>query len=56
MIKATADASERFLLLLVLAIAAAGVAAPAPGRTLAAGNGIDAALAVLVFEIGSAHV
>ena len=52
MIKATADASERFLLLLVLAIAAAGVAAPAPGRALAAGNGIDAALAVLVFATG----
>jgi len=51
-IKATADASERFLLLLVLAVAAAGVAAPAPGRALAAGNGIDAALAVLVFATG----
>jgi BASS family bile acid:Na+ symporter len=51
-IKAIADASERFLLLLVLVIAAAGVAAPAPGRALAAGNGIDAALAVLVFATG----
>ena len=44
MIKAAADASERFLLVLVLVIAAAGVAGPAPGRALAAGNGIDAAL------------
>jgi predicted Na+-dependent transporter len=51
-IKATADASERFLLVLVLVVAAAGVAAPAPGRALAAGNGIDAALAVLVFATG----
>ena len=47
MIKAAADASERFLLVLVLVIAAVGVAGPAPGRALAAGNGIDAALAVL---------
>ena len=52
MIKAAADASERFLLVLVLVVAAAGVAAPAPGRALAAGNGIDAALAVLVFATG----
>jgi BASS family bile acid:Na+ symporter len=52
MIKAAADASERFLLLLVLVVAAAGVAGPAPGRTVAAGNGIDAALAVLVFATG----
>ena len=52
MIKAAADASERFLLVLVLVIAAAGVAGPAPGRALAAGNGIDAALAVLVFATG----
>jgi predicted Na+-dependent transporter len=51
-IKATADASERFLLVLVLVVAAAGVAGPAPGRALAAGNGIDAALAVLVFATG----
>ena len=50
--KAAADASERFLLVLVLVVAAAGVAAPAPGRALAAGNGIDAALAVLVFATG----
>ena len=52
MMKAAADGSERFLLALVLVIAAAGVAAPAPGRALAAGNGIDAALAVLVFATG----
>src|SRR6266536_3056890 len=52
MMKAAADASERFLLVLVLVVAAAGVAAPAPGRALAAGNGIDAALAVLVFATG----
>jgi BASS family bile acid:Na+ symporter len=52
MMKAAADASERFLLVLVLVVAAVGVAAPAPGRALAAGNGIDAALAVLVFATG----
>jgi len=52
MIEAAADASERFLLVLVLVVAAAGVAGPAPGRALAAGNGIDAALAVLVFATG----
>jgi BASS family bile acid:Na+ symporter len=49
---AVADASERFLLVLVLATAAAGVAAPAPGRAVSAGNGIDGALAVLVFATG----
>jgi predicted Na+-dependent transporter len=49
---ATADASERFLLVLVLAVAAVGVAAPAAGRAVAAGNGIDGALAVLVFATG----
>ena len=52
MMKAAADASERLLLVLVLVVAAVGVAAPAPGRALAAGNGIDAALAVLVFATG----
>jgi BASS family bile acid:Na+ symporter len=51
-IAAAADASERFLLAGVLAVAAAGVAGPAPGRALAAGNGIDIALAVLVFATG----
>jgi predicted Na+-dependent transporter len=49
---AAADASERFLLVLVLAVAAAGAAGPAPGRALAAANGIDIALAVLVFATG----
>jgi BASS family bile acid:Na+ symporter len=47
-----ASAAERFLLLLVLAAAAAGVAVPAPGRAVSAANGIDAALAVLVFATG----
>ncbi len=36
----------------MLAVAAAGVAGPAPGRAVAAGNGIDIALAVLVFATG----
>ena len=52
MMKAAADASERLLLVLVLVVAAVGLAAPAPGRALAAGNGIDATLAVLVFSTG----
>ena len=52
MMKGAADASERLLLVLVLVVAAVGVAAPAPGRALAAGNGIDATLAVLVFSTG----
>src|SRR6516162_10448179 len=52
MMKAAADASERLLLVLVLVVAAAGLAGPAPGRALAAGNGIDATLAVLVFSTG----
>jgi predicted Na+-dependent transporter len=47
-----ASALERFLLPLVVAVAAAGIAAPAPGRAVSAGNGIDAALAVLVFATG----
>jgi BASS family bile acid:Na+ symporter len=47
-----ASAAERLLLLLVLAAAAAGVAVPAPGRAVSAANGIDAALAVLVFATG----
>jgi len=47
-----ADASERYLVILVLVVAAAGVAGPAPGRAVAAGNGIDIALAVLVFATG----
>ena len=37
---------------LVLVVAAAGVAGPAPGRAVTAGNGIDIALAVLVFATG----
>ncbi len=49
---AVADASERFLLILVLVAAAAGVAAPGPGRAVSAANGIDSALAVLVFATG----
>ncbi len=49
---AVAAALERFLLLLVVAVAAAGIAVPAPGLAVSAGNGIDAALAVLVFATG----
>ncbi|HEX3492394.1 MAG TPA: bile acid:sodium symporter [Streptosporangiaceae bacterium] len=49
---AVADASERFLLVLVLVAAAVGLAAPGPGRAVSAANGIDAALAVLVFATG----
>ncbi len=47
-----AGLAERFLLLLVLAVAAAGVALPGPGRAASAHRGIDAALAVLVFATG----
>jgi predicted Na+-dependent transporter len=49
---AVAAALERFLLPLVVAVAAAGIAVPAPGLAVSAGNGIDAALAVLVFATG----
>ena len=49
---AAAGLAERFLLLFVLVVAAAGVALPGPGRVAAAGDGIDAALAVLVFATG----
>jgi predicted Na+-dependent transporter len=49
---AVADIAERFLLLFVVVVAAAGVALPAPGRLLSARDGIDAALAVLVFATG----
>src|ERR1035441_7765065 len=49
---AVAAALERFLLLLVVAVAAAGITLPAPGLAVSAGNGIDAALAVLVFATG----
>jgi predicted Na+-dependent transporter len=48
-----ADALDRFLLLLVLASAALGIALPAPGRHLDAGNAILATLAVLVFCTGA---
>jgi predicted Na+-dependent transporter len=44
--------AERYLLLLVLAAATAGIAGRAPGRALAAHHGIAAALAVLVFATG----
>jgi predicted Na+-dependent transporter len=49
---AAADASERFIVVLVLATTAAGVAVAAPGRAVSAANGIDIALAVLVFTTG----
>jgi predicted Na+-dependent transporter len=49
-----AGLAERFLLLLVLAVAAAGVALPGWGRVASAHDGIDAALAVLVFTTGLA--
>jgi predicted Na+-dependent transporter len=48
-----ADALERFLLPLVVVTAAVGIAFPGPGRRLDAGNGILAALAVLVFCTGA---
>jgi predicted Na+-dependent transporter len=47
-----ADAAERFLLAGVAAAAALGLAVPAAGRAAAAGDGISAALAVLVFSTG----
>jgi predicted Na+-dependent transporter len=49
---AAASAAERFLLPLVVVVAAAGIAVPGPGRALAAHGGIDAALAVLVLTTG----
>jgi predicted Na+-dependent transporter len=49
---AAADAVERFLLPLAVVVAAAGIAAPGPGRALSRHDGIDAALAVLVFATG----
>ena len=51
---AAAGLAERFLLLLVLVVAAAGVALPGWGRVASAHDGIDAALAVLVFTTGLA--
>ncbi|HUY46757.1 MAG TPA: bile acid:sodium symporter [Streptosporangiaceae bacterium] len=50
--EAVAAALERFLLPLVIVVAAAGIAAPAPGRAVSAASGIYAALAVLVFATG----
>ena len=47
-----ASAAERFLLALVLVVAAASVAVPRPGRAAASQHGIDVALAVLVFATG----
>lgn len=47
-----ANASERFLAVLVVAATAVGAAVPAPGRAASAANGIDIALAVLVFTTG----
>ena len=49
---AAAGLAERFLLPLVIAVAAAGVGLPGPGRVVSARDGIDAALAVLVFATG----
>lgn len=47
-----ADAVERFLLPLAVLVAAAGIAAPGPGRAWCQHDGIDAALSVLVFATG----
>jgi predicted Na+-dependent transporter len=49
----TADAAERYLLPLVIVVAAVGIAFPGPGRRLDAANGILAALGVLVFCTGA---
>ncbi len=48
-----ADVLDRYLLLLVVAPAAAGVAAPAPGRSADASGAILVTLAVLVFCTGA---
>ncbi|HEY6795204.1 MAG TPA: bile acid:sodium symporter, partial [Kineosporiaceae bacterium] len=48
-----ADALEKYLLPLVLIVAALGVAFPAPGRRAEAADGILIALAVLVFCTGT---
>jgi len=48
-----ADALEKFLLPLVLVVAALGVGFPAPGRRAEAADGILIALAVLVFCTGA---
>lgn len=47
-----ASGAERFLLALVLVVAAVSVAVPRPGRVAASQHGIDVALAVLVFATG----
>jgi predicted Na+-dependent transporter len=47
-----AGLAERFLLPLVIVVAAAGVALPGPGRAASAHRGINVALAVLVFATG----
>ena len=49
-----ADALDRFLLPLVLIVAAVGVAFPGPGRRADAGDAIVVTLAVLVFSTGAA--
>jgi len=49
---AAADGLERYLLPLVIVAAAAGVARPGPGRAVTAHDGIDVALAILVFATG----
>jgi predicted Na+-dependent transporter len=49
----TADAAERYLLPLVIVVAAVGIAFPGPGRRLDAANGILVALGVLVFCTGA---
>nr|MDQ2875784.1 hypothetical protein [Actinomycetota bacterium] len=48
-----ADALDRFLLPLVVLAAAVGIAWPAPGRHLDAGNAILITLAILVFCTGA---
>jgi BASS family bile acid:Na+ symporter len=52
LLPSAADTSERFLTAFVIVAGAVGVGAPWPGRAVAAGNGIDIALAVLVFATG----
>ena len=48
-----ADVLDRFLLVLVVIVAAAGVAFPGPGRNIDAGGAILGTLAVLVFCTGA---
>ena len=49
---AAADGLERYLLPLVIVVAAAGVARSGPGRAVTAHDGIDVSLAILVFATG----